>query len=586
MPYSSIRNARPAGLALLAALAAAGCVRARDVGSARSVPTPQMLADHCREHVGAPRIEQVTDQIWVARGFDLANTTLIRTAAGNVIVDPGMDMERARAARKALLAASPGPVTAIIFTHSHIDHIAATAVYQEPGTQIWATAAFLEHFVKQYGIFQQAELRRGARQFGRHFGDEDIPCSALGPRANVALVEAGIRMPTHTFSGQTTIEIGGTTIELVEAHGETHDQLFVWLPGQRVLLPGDNFYYAFPNLYTIRGTSPRPVAAWIASIDNMRRYQPDVLIPSHTSWLAGREAIAAVLRDYRDGIQWVRDHVVRGANAGRPLHEILATVGLPPHLRAQPALRELYGQLDWSARAIYTNELGWFDGDPANLYPPDAVTTASREIAMMGGKTSVADAAAKALAAGDPRWAVHLYRKLLTAAGEDPEAVVWRAGLAKALVASAAVVANSNGRAYLLESAYELEHGGYVPTPQPRLPDELLLEIPLDVFFTAMAGRLIPERAVDVHESVVFEIPGEGRRYVLTVRRGIVELSVGEALPDTPQPLATVTVDGLTWRRLALQLDGPTGALARGDLRISGSKIAFLRFIDRFERGL
>jgi alkyl sulfatase BDS1-like metallo-beta-lactamase superfamily hydrolase len=45
--------------------------------------------------------------------------------------------------------------------------------------------------------------------------------------------------------------------ELVEAHGETHDQLFIWLPRQRVLMPGDNYYRAFPNLYTIRGTTPR-----------------------------------------------------------------------------------------------------------------------------------------------------------------------------------------------------------------------------------------------------------------------------------------------------------------------------------------
>lgn len=52
-------------------------------------------------------------------------------------------------------------------------------------------------------------------------------------------------------------QVGEEEIHLIEAHGETHDQLFVWLPRNRVLLPGDNYYRAFPNLYTIRGTSPR-----------------------------------------------------------------------------------------------------------------------------------------------------------------------------------------------------------------------------------------------------------------------------------------------------------------------------------------
>lgn len=575
---------RPHIAALLAvvALTATGCSRTSDVDSARNLATPQVLADHCRDHVGAPRVEAVTANIWVARGFDLANTTLIRTAAGNIVVDPGMDLERARAAREALLTVSPGPVTAMIFTHSHIDHVGAAAVYQEPWTQIWATAAFRDHLIKQYGVFQRAEMRRGGRQMGRHVAAVDVPCSALGRRVNMEIAETGLRMPTHTFSGQATLSVGGTTIELIEAHGETHDQLFVWLPARRVLLPGDNFYYAFPNLYTIRGTTPRPVADWIASLDAMRRYQPDILVPSHTSWLADRAAIAAVLRDYRDGIQWVRDHVVRGANAGLPLHQIVATVGLPPHLRAQPALRELYGQLDWSAQAIYTNELGWFDGDAADLYALDAVATAQREIELMGGSASVAAAAAKALAAGDARWAAHLYRKLLTVGGED--AAAWGGSLAQALAASAAGVANSNGRAYLLERAYELEHEGYDRPRQPRLDDELLREIPLDAFFTTMSMRLIPERAIDVHESVVFKFPDEGRNYVLTVRRGVAELSIGDALPGTPAPVATITADGLRWRRLALQIDGPAGALARGDLRIAGSKIAFLRFLDRFDR--
>lgn len=87
------------GVALIGALAVAGCVCARDIGSARNLARPQMLAGRCREHVGEPRVEMVTEGIWVARGFDLANTTLIGTDAGNVIVDPGMDPDRARAAR-------------------------------------------------------------------------------------------------------------------------------------------------------------------------------------------------------------------------------------------------------------------------------------------------------------------------------------------------------------------------------------------------------------------------------------------------------------------------------------------------------
>lgn len=161
-----------------------------------------------------------------------------------------------------------------------------------------------------------------------------------------------------------------------------------------------------------------------------------------------------------------------------------------------------------------------------------------------------------------------------------------QSGSADALAASAAAVASRNGRAYLLERAWELRSGGYTASAPPRIGDALLRELPLDVFFEAVSARLIPERVVDVHKSVVFEVADEGRRYALTARREIAELSISDALPGTPEPLATVTVDGLTWWRLALQIDGATGALARGEQKIAGNRIGLLRFIERVERRL
>ena len=105
-------------------------------------------------------------------------------------------------------------------------------------------------------------------------------------------------------------------LELVHAPGETNDQLFVWLPEKRVLLPGDNFYRAFPNLDTIRGTLYRDVLQWVESLDRMRERRPEHLVPSHTRPLSGADAIHAALTDYRDAIQFVHDQTIRGINRG------------------------------------------------------------------------------------------------------------------------------------------------------------------------------------------------------------------------------------------------------------------------------
>ncbi len=42
---------------------------------------------------------------------------------------------------------------------------------------------------------------------------------------------------------------------------------------------------------------------------------------------------------------------------------------LPDDLAAKPHLQEFYGTIPWSVRSIFAGMLGWFDGNPTNLFP-------------------------------------------------------------------------------------------------------------------------------------------------------------------------------------------------------------------------
>ena len=246
-------------------------------------PSADLLA-HCEAAIGPPQVRTlVPGQVHVATGFDLANTILVQTPAGNVVIDAGMTPGRALQVRAALEQVAPGPVAALVFTHSHIDHVGGASAWAGADTPIWATAAFADHFFQQYGRFQPLQARRAARQYGRDLGGVD-PCTGLGALLDWdGLRTVGPRLPTRTFSGRDDLDLGGVHLELFEAHGETDDQLFAWLPEQSVLFPGDNFYRAFPNLSTLRGSRPRPADEWIRSLDAMRRLDPAVLVPSHTA---------------------------------------------------------------------------------------------------------------------------------------------------------------------------------------------------------------------------------------------------------------------------------------------------------------
>ncbi len=544
---------------------------------------PADLAKYCREVIGKPRVERISEHVWAAIGFDLASTVLVHTPKGNVIIDVSMSPARAREVKKALEAAAPrGPVAAIIYTHSHIDHVGGGSVWAGKDTPIWATEAFEAHFFKQYGLFRRAEMIRGRRQFAHDVPLDEVPCSGLGRRTDIqAAMESGIRLPNRTFSGRKTLDFGGVTIEMIEAHGETHDHLCVWIPGDKTIVPGDNFYWSFPNLYTIRGTSPRPVDAWIAGLDMVRRLGAENMVPMHTKPIRGRAEIEEALSSYRDAIQWVRDEVVRRANRGDGVDSIAENVKLPPHLASKPWLGEYYGQVSWSARAIYDNYLGWFDGRADALYPMPAAEAARREVALMGGAAKVREEAGKAEKAGEYAWAIRLLAKLRNA-GEEGDTAERLARCYRGLAAS---VPNTNGRGYLLQSAIE-EGEGVKDPAAPAVGDDLVRRVPLEMIFAIMASKLIPEKAMDVHESVRFDFPGEKKTFTVTVRRGVAEVVPGKALPGTPSPLATVTADGMAYRRVAMKIEGPLAAITSGGLKISGSRAGFLAFMNRFDRGI
>jgi alkyl sulfatase BDS1-like metallo-beta-lactamase superfamily hydrolase len=545
---------------------------------------PEILSSHCSQAIGEPRIERISERVWVALGFDLANVALIRTEIGDIVVDTAMSTSRAQEIRSAFEKEIPQlSVHSIIYTHSHIDHVGGASVWAKDETEIWATESFSQHLLKQYALFREAESTRGSMQFGFRVDPESLPCSSIGRRPQLKDLErVGILFPTHTFSGKRGLQFGSTELHLLEAPGETHDQLMVWLPKERVLLCGDNFYWTFPNLYTLRGTSPRPVDQWIKSIDLMRRLLPVHLVPGHTSPIHGEEKIQEVLRNYRDAIQWVRDEVVRRANRGEKLEEIAARVELPQHLRENPYIRELYGQVDWSARAIYTNNLGWFDGNPANLYPVAPETVARRELELMGGVERVMGLAEKALEDSDPKWAIHLLAKIEQsglAGGEAKRRV--RDLLAASFQSLAETISNTNGRAYLLESALDIKEGKgerVRSIPDPRFVERL----PLDHILEIMAVNLVPERGANTHECLEFFFPDEGKRFFLTVRFGIAELSQGEPFPGTPEPVATLEMDSKDFKYMLSRLESALGLFLRGKIKVHGSWLRAASFLRMF----
>ena len=193
--------------------------------------------------------------------------------------------------------------------------------------------------------------------------------------------------------------------------------MIVWLPDQKILFSGDNWYHAFPNLYAIRGTVYRDYQKWADSLGLMADLAPEVLAPGHTKPVFGTDRVAEVLTTTRDAILHVMRHTATGMDEGLSHDDIAATITLPEDLKDKPWLQEFYGRLDWSARAFATGTLGWYDGNPTHLGTLSSTDRAQKMAELSGGVEALMTAAQNT---DDLQWRLELCDHLL-ALGQPAE---------------------------------------------------------------------------------------------------------------------------------------------------------------------
>lgn len=396
---------------------------------------------------------RVTDDVYVAVGFGMANCTMVVGRDGVIIIDTLESTSAAREVLRQFRTVTDKPVKAIIYTHSHRDHIGGTSVFAgQDNPQIFAHGPFND--APEVRELKTILKRRGRRQFGVRLEGEQVINVGIGAEVSMEGFGKGYLKPTRTFDGQRlAVEVAGVKIELHYAPGETSDQIYVWLPEQRVLHCGDNYYKSFPNLYAIRGTSYRDVVQWADSLDKMLAHRPQHLVPGHTRPVQGAEQVAEVLTDYRDAIRWVFRKTMEGMNDGLSPAKLVQQVKLPAELRDKPHLQEYYGTVEWSVRAIYEAYLGWFDGNPTNLFAMPPADEAAHIAQLAGGAEVLHAKLAAALKQRDYVWAAKLADYLLALEGESAAVLQQKAA---ALEALAEQQLNAPARNYYLSVAREL----------------------------------------------------------------------------------------------------------------------------------
>ncbi len=538
----------------------------------------ELLNDEFRRNVYT-----VTDGVYQAVGFGIANSIMVEGDECVFIVDVMGSMETAKEVKAEFDKITQKPVEALIYTHNHADHVMGGLAFAPDGKIDVYAHDTTNYYINRFANVLRPVLRkRSARMFGsylRDLGPDQMENVGLGPFVETLdpNMTLGLIRPNKTFSDELETEICGVKVQLVHAPGETNDQLFVWLPERGVLLPGDNIYKAFPNLYSIRGTLYRDVLAWAYSIDKMRALRPTHLVPSHTRSISGQDEVYETLTAYRDAIQFVHDQTIRGINQGLTPDELVEVVKLPPHLADHPFLQEYYGKVEWSVRGIFNGYLGWFDGDAARLEPANPDERAAGMASLAGGAEGLQRAAREALEKEQYEWAAELATHLMQL---NPSSANAKQIKADALRALGQRQINANARNYYITQALELE--GTIEIRDDTRPENALSfvsTVPIGRFVAAMPANLIYERSADKDMLVGFRFPDVDEGYGIHIRRGVAEFQ--ESFPENPQ--LTITADSAVWRELVLGLRNPIKAFASGDVKFTGSALDLVSFLRLFK---
>lgn len=411
-------------------------------------------------------IVKVAEDVYVAVGYSPANVGMMVGSEGIVIIDTGMAPTHAKAILDAFRKITDKPVKAVIYTHGHGDHTGGAGVFaneRKGQVDVWARSNLNEEgdVFKRSGV--TINRLRGARQGGfllppnQRINNGIAP--AIYPKRDDPFsgTTGGFVSPTRTFNGpRQSLTLAGERVDLVAAPGETADQLYVWLPGKKVIFTGDNFYRSWPNLYAIRGTPYRDVQAWADSVDAMVQLRPHAVVAGHTRPVVGEKASVELLSDYRDAVRFVFKKTVEGMNRGMTPNQLVHFVKLPKQLADKDHLKEYYGNVEWAVRAIFAGHLGWFDGNPTTLFSLPPAEEAKRMADLAGGADKLLSKTATTLKAKDYQWAAQLADHLIALNPDAPEPKLLKAD---ALTGLAENLLTATGRNYYLTVAQQLRRG-------------------------------------------------------------------------------------------------------------------------------
>ena len=540
---------------------------------------------------------EVCDGIYQVRGFDMANTTFIRTDHGWIVFDVLMCKENMKAAKE-LMENRFGPldIKAVLYSHSHVDHFGGVegVITREQvadaklslkkqlasgKTLVLAPAGFLKHAISENVYAGIAMARRAQFQYGTVLDKGEKGALSVGIGMGQSTGTVSLIAPTYEIGEDVPkLTIDGLEIEFQLTPGtEAPAEMNAYFPKYRALWMAENCTGTLHNLYTLRGAEVRDANDWakyIIEADQRFCDKTDVVFQSH-NWPHWGEEIHEYLLNTAAIYKFIHDQTLHYMNQGYTSTEVAAMLTLPEKLEKVWYTRPYYGTLAHNAKAVYQKYLGWYDANPVNLNPLPPSDTAKKLVEYLGSTDAVLRKARKDFEKGDYQWVAQITKELVFA---DPSNQKARNLCADALEQLGYQAESGAWRNAYLMGAAELRKGNL--SGLARTANGLgsaMKEMTVDMLLDYISILTDANAAQNDDVTLNLIVTDVNEKFYVTRKNGILLSYSGENRPDAQ---ATVTCKRL---QLLALMQGQQA----GQVQVSGDATALKRLLayaSKFEK--
>jgi len=532
---------------------------------------------------------KVTDGIYQLRGHDLANMTLIEGDSGWIVVDPLSSKETAaRAMELVRKELGDKAISAVIYTHSHVDHfggvlgVISAEQLATDNVPVVAPEGFMEEVTSENILAGTTMGRRLGFAYGKWLSRDERGHIGNGLGKSIPMGSIGVLQPTLIIDKTPqAVELDGVEFIFQNVPGsEAPAELTFYLPELKAFCGAELVSRNMHNVYTLRGAKVRDALAWSNYIhESLQLFgEAEVYFASHHWPIWGNEAVTTFLKNQRDTYKYIHDQTLRLASQGATPGEIAEQIQLPQSLNNTASSRGYYGTLKHNARAVYQHYFGWFDANPAHLDPLPPVASSERYVKAMGGIEQVIAKAQIAYDQAEYRWTAELLNHAVFAEPSNKSA---RALLARCYDQMGYQAESGPWRDLYLSGALELRQGGTKETNlNLRNARNLLQHTPFENLFDALATRLNGPKADGVELTLNVYFKNLDKNYVLWIENAVLH---HEQRTQDATASVTLSIDSELYMDIVMGEATLTELVGSDKLNITGSKIDLIKFFSLLE---